>query len=102
MVDHEKTGLLAAVQEFRRNPDKAWPNVALNVCGVCGEIIQGGELVSRHLYVGDKLREAQGTPWLPMHGGASRKAGYTGDLNNALPPSYTEWLGKHLLEEVRR
>jgi DNA (cytosine-5)-methyltransferase 1 len=41
-------------------------------------------------------REAQGTPWIPQCGGASRKAGYTGDLNNAIPPAYTEWLGTHL------
>jgi DNA (cytosine-5)-methyltransferase 1 len=49
----------------------------------------------------DKLREAQGTPWLPMHGGASRKAGYTGDLNNAIPPAYTEWLGRKLIAHLR-
>lgn len=45
-------------------------------------------------------REAQGTPWIPQCGGASRKAGVTGDLNNAIPPAYTEWLGAHLLHEV--
>lgn len=43
-------------------------------------------------------REAQGTPWIPQCGGASRKAGVTGDLNNAIPPAYTEWLGGHLRE----
>jgi hypothetical protein len=47
-------------------------------------------------------REAQGTPWIPQCGGASRKAGVTGDLNNAIPPAYTEWLGDHLAHEVRR
>lgn len=41
-------------------------------------------------------RLAQGTPWIPQCGGASRKAGITGDLNNAIPPAYTEWLGVHL------
>lgn len=45
-------------------------------------------------------REAQGTPWIPQCGGASRKAGYTGDLNNAIPPAYTEWLGEHLMYEL--
>jgi hypothetical protein len=45
-------------------------------------------------------REAQGTPWIPQCGGASRKAGVTGDLNNAIPPAYTEWLGKHLMHEL--
>lgn len=45
----------------------------------------------------EKMRIAQGTPWIPVGGGASRKAGYTGDLNNAIPPAYTEWIGKHLL-----
>ena len=45
-------------------------------------------------------REAQGTPWIPMHGGRCRKAGRTGDLNNAIPPAFTEWLGGHLMEQV--
>lgn len=45
-------------------------------------------------------REAQGTPWIPQCGGASRKAGVTGDLNNAIPPAYTEWLGAHLMHEI--
>lgn len=45
----------------------------------------------------DQLREAQGTPWIPMSGGASRKAGVTGDLFNAIPPAYTEHIGKALV-----
>ena len=45
-----------------------------------------------------KLREAQGTPWIPMSGGASRKAGVTGDLFNAIPPAFTEHIGKALRE----
>jgi DNA (cytosine-5)-methyltransferase 1 len=45
----------------------------------------------------EKLRDAQGTPWVPMSGGASRKAGVTGDLFNAIPPAYTEYIGKALL-----
>lgn len=47
-----------------------------------------------------KLREAQGTPWIPMSGGASRKAGVTGDLFNAIPPAYTEHIGKALIEHL--
>lgn len=50
----------------------------------------------------DKLREAQGTPWIPMSGGASRKKGVTGDLFNAIPPAYTEYIGKHLMSVVRK
>ena len=46
-----------------------------------------------------KLRAAQDTPWIPMSGGASRKAGVTGDLFNAIPPAYTEHIG---LAWVRR
>jgi DNA (cytosine-5)-methyltransferase 1 len=42
-------------------------------------------------------RDAQGTPWIPTSGGASRAAGYTGDLNNAIPPAYTEHIGRALL-----
>lgn len=48
----------------------------------------------------DKFREAQGTPWIPSNGGASRKAGYTGDVSNAIPPAYTEWIGKHLMVQL--
>lgn len=44
----------------------------------------------------DKLRAAQGIDWLPISGGASRKNGYTGDLFNAIPPAYTEFVGTHL------
>ncbi len=46
-------------------------------------------------------REAQGTPWIPQCGGASRKAGYTGDLNNAIPPAYTEFIGRQLLAHIQ-
>ena len=45
-----------------------------------------------------KLRDAQGIDWLPISGGASRKAGYTGDLFNAIPPAYTEFVGRALLD----
>lgn len=33
-----------------------------------------------------KMREAQETPWIPAEGGASRKRGRSGDVNNAIPP----------------
>jgi hypothetical protein len=49
-----------------------------------------------------KLREAQGTPWIPMSGGASRKAGVTGDLFNAIPPAYAFWVGSALLAAIER
>jgi DNA (cytosine-5)-methyltransferase 1 len=48
----------------------------------------------------EKLRAAQDTPWIPMAGGASRKAGYTGDAFNAIPPAYTEFIGSHLLRSL--
>jgi len=48
----------------------------------------------------DKLRVAMGIDWLPISGGASRKAGYTGDLFNAIPPAYTEWIGAQLLRAI--
>lgn len=48
----------------------------------------------------DKLRAAQGIDWLPISGGASRKNGYTGDLFNAIPPAFTEFVGMHLLHHL--
>lgn len=48
----------------------------------------------------DKLRAAQGIDWLPISGGASRKNGYTGDLFNAIPPAYTEFVGGLLLDHL--
>lgn len=49
----------------------------------------------------DKLRAAMGIDWLPISGGASRKAGYTGDLFNAIPPAYTEFIGRSLILDLR-
>lgn len=43
-----------------------------------------------------KFRQAQGIDWLPCNGGASRKRGETGCLSNAIPPAYTEFLGRQL------
>lgn len=48
----------------------------------------------------DKLREAQGIDWLPISGGASRKLGYTGDLFNAIPPAYTQFIGERLIASL--
>ena len=48
----------------------------------------------------DKFREAQGTPWIPSSGGASRKALRTGDLFNAIPPAYAEYLGHLIMADV--
>lgn len=47
-----------------------------------------------------KLRAAQDTSWIPMSGGAGRKAGVTGDLFNAIPPAYTEFIGRALMENL--
>ncbi len=47
-----------------------------------------------------EMREAQGTPWIPCSGGASRKRGASGDLNNAIPPAYSEWLGGHAMAHL--
>jgi DNA (cytosine-5)-methyltransferase 1 len=45
-------------------------------------------------------RAAQGTPWIPVGGGTARLNGVTGDLNNAIPPAYTEYLGSLLLTRI--
>ena len=45
-----------------------------------------------------KMQEAQGTPWIPQGGGGGRAAGKTGDLNNAIPPAYSEFLGKEAMK----
>jgi DNA (cytosine-5)-methyltransferase 1 len=50
----------------------------------------------------DKQRVAQDTPWLPVQTGWARKKGVTGDLNNAIPPAYTEWIGAHLLASINQ
>ena len=42
----------------------------------------------------DKMRAAMGIAWLPMSGGASRRNGYTGDLLNAIPPAYSEFIAR--------
>lgn len=47
-----------------------------------------------------EFRLAQGTPWIPTGGGASRKAGVTGDLYNAIPPAFTLHIGRELLRHL--
>lgn len=47
-----------------------------------------------------EFREAQGTPWIPTGGGASRKAGVTGDLYNAIPPAFTKWIGEAMRDAI--
>lgn len=47
-------------------------------------------------------RAAMGTPWIPEGGGQSRLEGRTGDLFNAIPPAYTEWIGGLLLDRLGR
>lgn len=49
-----------------------------------------------------EFRQAQGTPWIPMAGGASRKEGRTGDLFNAIPPAYTRFIGEQLLRHIKQ
>jgi DNA (cytosine-5)-methyltransferase 1 len=47
----------------------------------------------------DKYREAQDTPWIPAEGGASRLTAHLtgGDVSEAIPPAYTEWVGAKML-----
>lgn len=47
-----------------------------------------------------RFREAMGIDWLPIMGGASRKRGITGDLSNAIPPAFTEYLSGLLLAHL--
>lgn len=49
----------------------------------------------------DAMREAQGTPWIPMCGGKTRRQGTSGDLFNAIPPAFTEWLGGRLMAHLQ-
>lgn len=47
-----------------------------------------------------KMRQAQGTPWIPAEGGASRKRGCSGDVNNAIPPAYSKFLGLEAMKQL--
>lgn len=61
MIDHTKTGILAANDEYRRNPDKSWRAIVRNRCAICGGMYEPGELVSRAnapCFPGSALRHA--------------------------------------------
>ena len=45
----------------------------------------------------DKFRAAMGIDWMPDAGGGQR----TGTVAQAIPPAYTEWIGKRLLEVLQ-
>lgn len=45
-------------------------------------------------------RVALDIPWMPEAGGASRDRQHSGDLYNAIPPAYTEWIGRHLMAQL--
>jgi DNA (cytosine-5)-methyltransferase 1 len=47
-----------------------------------------------------QFRDAQDTQWIPLGGGDSRLSGVTGDLSNAIPPAYTEFIGRQLLQAI--
>lgn len=47
-----------------------------------------------------EMRLAQDTPWIPAGGGATRKRGRSGDVNNAIPPAYSEFLGKQIIRAL--
>ena len=44
----------------------------------------------------DKFRAAMGIDWMPIAGGRNKP----GSVDLAIPPAYTEWIGKQLLEVV--
>lgn len=48
-----------------------------------------------------KFRQAQDTPWIPAQGGSGRARGVTGDVFNAIPPAYTEFLGRKMLAHIQ-
>lgn len=49
-----------------------------------------------------EMRAAQDTPWIPAGGGASRKQGRTGCVNNAIPPAYSEFLGRQIIRILKQ
>jgi DNA (cytosine-5)-methyltransferase 1 len=49
-----------------------------------------------------EYQTVQETPWMPGQGGSGRARGVTGDVSNAIPPAYTEWIGRQLLQVVER
>jgi DNA (cytosine-5)-methyltransferase 1 len=80
---------------FEGNWSMPFPPYTCNHTGLYNPWQGAGRSAQKH-------RDAQGTPWIPSGGGASRKRGYTGDVSNAIPPAYTEFIGKQLLESLPR
>ena len=44
----------------------------------------------------DKFREAMGIDWMPIGGGSHKQ----GSIDEAIPPAYTEFIGKQILMKV--
>lgn len=44
----------------------------------------------------DKMQNAMGINWMPMGGGGHK----TGSIDEAIPPVYTEFIGKFLIREI--
>ena len=42
----------------------------------------------------DKFRAAMGIDWAPMGGGANKN----GSIDEAIPPAYTEWIGRQIID----
>jgi DNA (cytosine-5)-methyltransferase 1 len=49
----------------------------------------------------DKFRQAMGIDWMPVGGGDASGKSAAGTLAQAIPPAYTEWIGKRILEQIR-
>ncbi len=47
------------------------------------------------------MQDVMEVPWIPSGGGASRGRGLSGDVSNAIPPAYTEWIGTQLMAALR-
>lgn len=45
-----------------------------------------------------KFRAAMDIDWMPIGGGRSSGKARPGNINQAIPPAYTEWIGKQLME----
>jgi len=48
-----------------------------------------------------KFRDAMGIDWIPMGGGDNRRRGRGGDLSNAIPSAYTEFIGKQIIKSLQ-
>jgi len=45
----------------------------------------------------NKFREAIGIDWMPVGGGTHKQ----GSIDEAVPPAYTEWIGKQLMQALK-